>query len=143
MKALKLFVLFQVFQALQANPIVKNITQFNEVDEVDLTWRLPKTIYPKSYEIELETKVHDHGDLDYKGSVLIFLDVRVPTNKIILHSKDLNILEVLLFDTFTTVDGIIYYVDETREFLIIEARDEFESESDLMLFIEFKGQLRL
>jgi aminopeptidase N len=143
MKAQTLFVLFQVLRALQANPIAKNITQFNEVDEVDLTWRLPKTIYPKSYQIELETKVHDHGDLDYKGTVIFFLDVHVPTNKIFFHSIGLNILEVLLFDGFTTVDGIIYYADETREFLIIEARDDFEPGSDLMLFIEFTGQLRL
>lgn len=143
MKALKLFVLFQVFQSLQANPIAKNITQFNEADEVDLSWRLPKTIYPKSYQIELETKVHDHGDLDYKGTVIIYLDVRVPTNKIILHSKDLNILEVLLFDGFTTVDDVIYSTDDAREFLVIEARDNFETGSDLMLLIEFSGQLRL
>lgn len=143
MKALSLFVTFQVLQSLQGNPIEKNITQFNEPDEVDLSWRLPKTIYPKSYQIELETRVHDLGDLDYSGTVIIFLDVRAPTNKIIFHSKDLNILEVLLFDGFTTVDGVIYYEDEAREFLIIETRDVLEPRRDLMLLIEFSGQLRL
>ena len=143
MKALSLFVIFQVLQSLQGIPIVKNTMQFNETDEEDLSWRLPKSIYPKSYQIELETRVHDLGDLDYSGAVIIFLDVRAPTNKIIFHSKDLKILEVLLFDGFTTVDGVIYYEDEAREFLIIETRDVLEPRRDLMLLIEFSGQLRL
>lgn len=143
MKALKTLIVFQVFASLQGNPIVQNITQFNKADEVDTTWRLPKTIYPKTYQIELETKVHDRGDLDFSGKVFLFLDVRVPTNKIILHSKDLKIAEILLFDGFTTVDEISYYEDEAREFLIIESRVDFEPGSDLMLFIEFSGQLRL
>jgi aminopeptidase 2 len=110
---------------------------------VDSTWRLPKTIYPKSYQISLSTRIHDQGDLDYTGSVIIFLDVRVPTNKIILHSKDLNIREILLFEGFTTVDGAIYSEDEARELLIIETRDDLQPGQDLMVLIEFSGQLLL
>jgi aminopeptidase 2 len=144
MKALAAFlVIFQVFGALQANPIGKNATEFNKADEVDSTWRLPKTIYPKSYQISLATRIHDQGDLDYTGSVIIFLDVHVPTNKIILHSKDLNIREILLFEGFTTVDGAIYSEDEARELLIIETRDDLQPGQDLMVLIEFSGQLRL
>lgn len=143
MKALKTFIIFQVLASLQGNRITKNITQFNKTDEVDTSWKLPKAIYPKSYQIELETKVHDRGDLDYIGKMFLHLVVLVPTNKIILHSKDLKIVEILLFNGLTTVDGINYYVDEAREFLIVESRVDFEAGSDLMLFIEFMGQLRL
>lgn len=42
MKALILLIIFQVHQVLQANPIGTNKTQYNDANEVDLNWRLPK-----------------------------------------------------------------------------------------------------
>jgi aminopeptidase 2 len=144
MKALILFTVIQVLRVLQANPIVKNITKFNDADEEgDLSWRLPRAIYPISYYIELETKVHDEGNREYSGKVIIHLDVREATNEIILHAKELNIKEVLLFSGMATIDEIMYYEDDARDFLIIATRENFVPGSDLSVMIEFSGQLQL
>lgn len=142
MKALKLFVLFQVLEALQANPIVKNITHYNDFDEVDLSWRLPKTIYPISYQIELETRVHDLGERGFSGQVGIDLDIREPTEQIILHSKGLKINEVFVFDGVLGGE-VTFREDETRDFLIIEAGEELLPGDKVFLYIDFTGELQL
>lgn len=142
MKALKLIVVFQVLGALLAIPVLKNITQPNDIDEVDTSWRLPKAIYPISYIIALETKVHDEGDRDFKGTVIIHLDVRQSTNRIVLHSKDLNIQEILILSGASEIDVLNFQVDETRDFLIIEVAEDFEIGADLLVLIEFNGQLQ-
>lgn len=140
MIALKLFVLLQVLGALVGNPIA---THFDGSDEVDLSWRLPSAIYPISYKITLETRVHDDGDREFTGMELISLDVREPTNKIVLHSKGLTIEEVLLFTGASIISEIAYYEDETRDFFIIESHEDFQPGMDLNVFIEFRGQLQL
>lgn len=142
MKASALIIILQVL-VLRANPITKNITQFNDADDVDLNWRLPKAIHPMSYQIELSTRVDDNGNRDYSGTVIILLDVREATDKIILHVKELMLDELLLFDGVTNVDDIIYGEDETRDFLIIETQHLLRPGSDLMLYIQFRGQLQL
>lgn len=142
MKALKLFILLQVLQAFDSNPIGKNITKFNDFDEVDLSWRLPKTIYPLSYQIELETSVHDEGSREYSGNVIIFLDVKETTNTIVLHSKELNIKDVLITSDLAFLSPRFHF-DETRDFLIIEADDTLEAGSQIAVLIEFSGQLQL
>lgn len=143
MRAFQFVVIFQVLYALQAKPYVSNITHLDDAEEVDLSWRLPTAIRPSTYHIDLDMKVHENGNRDYSGSVIIFLDVMEATNKIVLHSKDLNILDLLLFSGVTTVDELIYYEDETRDFLVIETNENFEAGDDLMLLIEFTGQLQL
>lgn len=142
MKALKLLVLFQVLEALQANPIVKNITHYNDFDEVDLSWRLPKTIYPISYQIVLETRVHDLGERGFNGHVGIDLDIREPTEQIILHSKGLTINEVIVFRGVLG-EEVTFREDETRDFLIIEAGVELQPGDKVFLFIDFTGELQL
>lgn len=152
MKALVLITILQFLRALEANPIALSSSESSESneedfqhsnDEVDLGWRLPKSIYPISYQIELNTRVHENGIRDYTGSVIISCDVREETNRIILHVKELNILDVFVFEGLTPVDPIMYYEDETRDFLIIQTLSNFQPGSDLSLRVEFGGQLRL
>ena len=150
MKALKLFVLLFVLETLKANPIVQDITESDESDESaeideedEFTWRLSGKIYPISYEIELETKVHDEGNRNYSGNVIIHLGVREPTKQIILHSKGLEIDEVFLFNGITTVDEIMFFYIESLDLFVIETLNNFLPGNDLMLLLEFKGQLQL
>lgn len=142
MKALTLLVLLQVLQALHGNPIVKNITQLNDFDEVDLSWRLPKAIYPISYQIELEMRVHNAGNREYSGSVIIFLDVKETTRSIVLHSKELNIKDVLISSGLAFLSPR-FHLDETRDFLIIETDDVIEAGVQIAVLIEFSGNLQL
>lgn len=122
---------------------VKNIAQPNDTEEENVSWRLPKAIYPISYYIELETRVHDQGNTDYSGAVIIQLDVRESTNQIVLHSKDLNIGDVLILSETSIIDVLFMYIDETSDFLIIEVAENFEINADLLILIEFTGQLQL
>lgn len=136
MKALKVILVFQILEVLLANPITRNITRF---DEVDLSWRLPKAIYPISYYVELETSALDENNRDYSGTVIIHVDVRETTKKIVLHSKELNVLDVLLIDNEEFIDELIYYSDETRDFFIIETLEDIRVGDDLLVLIEFTG----
>lgn len=128
-----------MLEAFHANPIVQNITHFNDADEVDLSWRLSTAIYPTLYYVELETKVHEQGNRKYSGVAMIELDLREATNTIILRSKQLR------GDYYIrgVVDNLIFYEDATRDFLTIEAETIFEPDSDLILMIEFTGRLLL
>jgi Peptidase M1 N-terminal domain len=135
MIALKLFVFLEVLGALWAIPIA---TQFNVSDEVDLTWRLPKAVYPISYRIELETRVHDHGDREFSGMEMIALDIREATNRIVLHSKELVIEDVVLISGESIIDEIAFFEDETRDFLIIESLEELQPGMRLDVFIQFR-----
>lgn len=109
---------------------------------MDLSWRLPKTIYPISYQIELETSVHDEGSREYSGNVIIFLDVKEITSTIVLHSKELNIKDVLITSDLKFLSPRFHF-DETRDFLIIETDDILEAGSQIANKIEFSGQLQL
>lgn len=124
------------------NPIA---TQLNGSDEgeVDLSWRLPTAVYPISYQIELETRVHDHGKREFSGMMLIVLDVRQATKQIVLHSKGLVVEDVVLFSGSTIIDPIAYFEDETRDFFIIEGIEEFTPKVELNVFIQFRGLLQL
>lgn len=139
MKALIPLIVLQVLWVITGNPIAVNITQS---DEVDLSWRLPKAIYPINYIIKLDTDVHNDGVRDYSGSVSITMGVLEATNRIILHAKELALSRVVLFNGAAYV-ATTHQLDPERDFLIIEATDNFEPGSDLMVYIEFTGSLQL
>lgn len=139
MKALIPLIVFQVLRVITGNPITGNITQSNEVD---LSWRLPTAIYPINYKIELDTDVHHDGARDYAGTVSITMGVLEATSRIILHAKELVLSRVLLFEGVANVETT-HRLDAERDFLIIEATDNFEPGSDLLLYIEFTGSLQL
>lgn len=139
MKALIPLIVLQVLWVITGNPIAVKITQSNEVD---LSWRLPKAIYPINYKIELETDVHNDGARDYLGMVSITMGVLEATNRIILHAKELVFSRVVLFNGAAYVETT-YRLDPERDFLIIEATDNFEPGSDLLLYTEFTGSLQL
>ena len=140
MKTFNLCLIIQLLKILHVNSVAEDLKHLN--DEVNLSWRLPQTIYPIAYHIELETKVHDKGNRDYSGFVIITLDVREATNQIVLHSKELDIEEVLVFTSFGTLDSN-HYLDPANDFLIINISESLEPGNDLTLSIWFKGQLQL
>lgn len=138
MEALKLLVLFQTLHALLGNPIAKSVAQLDGLMEEDLSWRLPKSVYPKSYEIDINVQMDEVGSRDYTGEVMIECVVKEETNKVILHSKELNIISVVGIPF-----GVLSFeLDETRDFLIIEIPNT-PANTQIMLLIEFKGQLML
>lgn len=138
MEALKLLVLFQTLHALLGNPIAKSVAQLDGLMEEDLSWRLPKSVYPKSYEVEIVLGMDEVGNRDYSGTVMIECDVKEETNQVILHSKGLDVTSVAGFP----VEVLGYQLDETRDFLIIDIANT-PSDTQMFLLIDFKGQLML
>ena len=94
---LVIFINFNVF----GNPLSKVLN-----DEIQLKWRLPGDTYPTHYLIEFETKVHDKGNRDYIGSVTIKIQVKIPTKKIVLNTKNLLINEVRVLSGGRAIENI-------------------------------------
>ncbi|XP_053692528.1 membrane alanyl aminopeptidase-like [Sabethes cyaneus] len=64
--------------------------QFVPFQDVDETYRLPKTSVPTHYTIQLNTGVHT-GDTKFQGSVEIHLTVKEETKDIVVHNRGLTI----------------------------------------------------
>ncbi|XP_001662886.2 aminopeptidase N [Aedes aegypti] len=60
------------------------------LQEVDESYRLPKTSYPTHYELRLRTEVHT-GNRQFDGTVAIHLNVVEATNAIVVHRRSLTI----------------------------------------------------
>ncbi|XP_055548788.1 aminopeptidase N-like [Wyeomyia smithii] len=63
------------------------IAPFQEVDE---SYRLPKTTSPIHYSIQLRTEVHT-GERNFEGTVAITLNVKETTNEIVVHHRGLTV----------------------------------------------------
>lgn len=141
MRALiRLVCLFQVLRVIDGNPIAADITLLNDEDE--LSFRLPKAVYPIHYTIELSTVVHDAGERDFSGAVYIEMGVLEATNRIILHAKELNFSEIVLFVGPGAVPST-HRLDAERDFLIVETTETIAPGSNLLLYIVFSGSLQL
>lgn len=106
--------------------------------------RLPRTIKPTHYDLHLETHVHNGGDRDYGGHVKIDLEAVEFTNKVILHHRGLNIINVDLFNISSSADLTIQeqIYDNVTEFLTIETVGELSLGDKVRLDIEFSGKLQ-
>lgn len=132
-----LLVIFHNFNVF-GNPLSKVLN-----DEIDLKWRLPGDTYPTHYLIEFETKVHDKGNRDYVGSVTIKVQVKIPTTKIVLNTKNLLINEVRVFSDGIAIENISYDEDFSLEFLNIRSTKELVTGIDYIVVIKFTGELSI
>lgn len=132
-----LLVIFNNFNVF-GNPLSKVLN-----DEIDLKWRLPGDTYPTHYLIEFETKVHDKGNRDYFGSVTIKVQVKIPTKKIVLNTKNLLINEVEVFSGGggIAIKNISFDEDYSLEFLNIRLTKELVIGIDYIVVIKFTGEL--
>lgn len=130
-----LLVIFNNFNVF-GNPLSKVLN-----DKIDLKWRLPGDTHPTHYLIEFETKVHDKGNRDYFGSVTINIQVKIPTKKIVLNTKNLLINEVGVFRGGIAIENISYDEDYSLEFLNIRLTKELVIGIDYIVVIKFTGEL--
>lgn len=112
-------------------------------EENSTLYRLPKSVYPVSYDIELLTNV-TRGDFSYDGRVEIELKVVEETKKIILHAEKLKILEdqtvIRRIDASQNVeiDGQRY--DNETQFWTIELSETLKAGRH-SLSLRFVGEL--
>ncbi|XP_058836977.1 uncharacterized protein LOC131693281 [Topomyia yanbarensis] len=73
---------------LIAPEMVEQNGDFAPFQDVDDSYRLPKTSIPTHYEVQLSTEIHT-GNRNFGGSVLIHLTVLEATNDIVVHHRGL------------------------------------------------------
>lgn len=104
-----------------------------EIPEI-IDYRLPKTVVPELYDLYLHPNLETG---EFEGQLVITIKVLQNTDKIILHSANLDIVYVY-FNTFgQTVKD--YSFDTVRDFLIVECTNELEAGTTVHLGINFRG----
>lgn len=112
----------------------------------NVNYRLPNTSHPVNYELAIESRV-DLGEFEFKGNVKIVIVVDQMTQEIVLHARQLNILNVTLgrFRGRTLVNLKIdpFEYDNVPEFLKIRTNLSTLNQGDrLLLNIDYVGALR-
>lgn len=117
--------------------------------ETKISVRLPKSVLPHSYDIQLIPFIRE-GNFTFQGEVAILVNVTEATNNITLHADELtvdyssiSVLELVrdelnLKYNNVPVSGIRR--DKKRQFLIIHLDDQLTAEQYLIK-IKFKGVL--
>lgn len=99
-----------------------------------IDYRLPKTMTPELYDLYLHPNLETG---EFEGQLVITIKVLEKTDKIILHSANLDIAYVY-FKTFgQTVKN--YSFDMVRDFLIVESTYELEAGTTVDLGLNFRG----
>lgn len=106
-------------------------------------YRLPNETVPLAYDISLITRI-DQAQFDFLGTVKITIFVVNTTRQVTVHSRQLTINRVQLFDDNNqSVELLPWYHNVVTEFLTIPTRN-----ADLLpgrqyhLEIEYAGELR-
>ncbi|KAJ8664409.1 hypothetical protein QAD02_006071 [Eretmocerus hayati] len=126
--------------------IAPSETVFTGSTALKLSYRLPQTVKPVGYRLNLTTRVGMPGEtnLDYRGIVEIDVTVEEATDSIVLHSKNLNIpkYHVMKHGEEQKLGDIKISVDFERDFLILEQISHRFTIGMYTIAIEYTGQHR-
>lgn len=124
---------------------------FESIDVIEnanrsISYRLPNQTHPETYDISIRTRI-DMSQFDFSGYVKINIIVDERTQKIVLHSRLLNISEVILSrlegDIYVNVAVAGFEYNEELEFLTIKTKDvDLNRGERLSLEITYNGTLR-
>jgi aminopeptidase N len=113
----------------------------NEMFAEENQYRLPKTSEPTSYDISLDLRNVQNGDLTYEGTVTIHASITQATNKIIIHSKDQEINSlVVLNENGNIINYSLYHLRSDMETLIIYFSEQMNPQ-DLQIIIKYTTEL--
>lgn len=98
-----------------------------------IDYRLPKTVAPELYDLYLHPNLETG---EFEGQLVITIKVLENTDKIVLHSANLDIAYVYFTDGLTVKN---YSFDKVRDFLIVETTDELEAGRTVHMGINFRG----
>lgn len=108
------------------------------LDESEHQWRLPKTSTPISYDLHLISNIHT-GDLNVDGEISIKLKVLETTNRLTLHSKNISIEVLTLFDAAdkeVTISNYSLYTP--TEILTVYLISEVSPNSEFTLKVKYQ-----
>lgn len=106
-------------------------------------YRLPNTTVPETYDISLITRI-DQAQFDFLGTVKINIFVVNTTRQVTVHTRQLTINNVQLFDnTNRKVDLLPWYYNKVTEHLTIPTRNiDLVQGKRYRLEIDYAGILR-
>ncbi|KAL7036908.1 hypothetical protein ACKWTF_008989 [Chironomus riparius] len=140
---LKVLILSIISLSVAANLINKNLKlEFGDADEL-LSYRLPNKTVPKSYDITIETNIHENT-FNFSGNVKILVNIVEVTDSITLHARQLEIdnIDVLLPNRSQIIMNAAYELVESHDFLIINLQKFYNVNEELLLDISYRGNLR-
>ena len=116
-----------------------------------IDYRLPLDLMPYYYEIRLKSfldideSIYSNRSFTYDGAVNISFSCEKPTNKVILHSKNLEIRGESI-NIFSNTDADVvasqeWQKDEERDFLMINLNKECTKDHNYTLHISFMGKI--
>ncbi|XP_030370374.1 uncharacterized protein LOC115620994 [Scaptodrosophila lebanonensis] len=107
---------------------------------VEIDYRLPDTLTPINYDLYLHPNIETEN---FSGEETITIAVNKSTDKIILHSLNLEILDISA--TYTDDGNNIPIkgksLDSVREFLIIELTEDLIPDRNIKLVLSFEGSM--
>lgn len=113
-------------------------------------FRLPENIFPSLYQLTVKVYLgKSYGNLSFthEGNVSILLECRIPTNRIIMHSKDLTIDEKSLAIN-STGDRRIgladkkFALDVANDFFIVNLSRNCSINQFYTISVSYKGALQ-
>lgn len=114
------------------------------VDPIDgISYRLPNTTIPLSYQIWLSTHIH-RGEFGFDGRAFIRLECTQTTPEIVLHYRLMTINTVTLFDSNNNLVqvNVPWHQNDTVEFLVITPRDQLIQGQVYSLSIIYNATMR-
>ncbi|XP_030370505.1 glutamyl aminopeptidase isoform X1 [Scaptodrosophila lebanonensis] len=111
-------------------------------DPEQITWRLPSEIFPVKYRLFIHPNL-ETGECEGTVSIQFQLEENVSSNLIVVNTKGLTINSLSILNMMARMRIAIdkYYVDETRELLIIELRELLHSMKAYTLSISYDCNL--
>lgn len=103
-----------------------------------LNHRLPGDTEPSHYEVF--TSVYLEPDFRFEGKVKIHLICQKETDKIQLHSSELNITSIKLDGNETDIESKEFV--EEADFLIIKLKKKLRDQVQYILEIDYEGKIR-
>ena len=96
---------------------------------------MPKDLKPEKYELEIQPFIGENEPFTFNGKVKIYFKCLNETNKVVLHSKDLNITSTkLLYISIREVS-----IDAETDFLTLFTANSLKKDQNYELEIEFSG----
>lgn len=141
---------FPTQKLLQSSVDIKEkVTESSSIESENVnelntrTFRLPNNTIPLHYNIYLRTNVH-RNYFDFDGTTMIKIRVQEPSNTITLHSFQMLVYSVNLFDSRENAveRNLIFATDNELQFLVITTSQQLLVDQELTIEVIHSGSLR-